>query len=137
MLPKIDLLGMANGLEIRSPYLDHRLVKFVFSLPVSSKIDEKLQKKILRDTFKSLLPPELHKRPKQGFEIPLRSFLQSEGKCLVNDRLSDDFVRVQGVFDAQQVQHIRRLLNSDKADIVLHKAWMLLVFQHWWQKYIS
>lgn len=136
MLPKIDLMGMANGLEIRSPYLDHRLVKFAFSLPVSSKIDEKLQKKIMRDTFKDLLPPALHKRPKQGFEIPLRSFLQTEGKCLINDLLSDDFIRVQSVFDVQQVQLIRRLLNSDKAGLVQHKAWMLLVFQYWWRKHM-
>ncbi|GAA4442053.1 asparagine synthase (glutamine-hydrolyzing) [Pontibacter saemangeumensis] len=137
MLPKIDLMGMAHGLEIRSPYLDHRLVKFAFSLPVSSKIDERQQKKILRDTFKDLLPNEVHRRPKQGFEIPLRAFLQSEGRCLVNDLLSEEFVRAQGVFDVQQVQQIRCLLGSEKAGLVQHTAWMLLVFQRWWQKYMS
>ncbi|MFD3002094.1 asparagine synthase (glutamine-hydrolyzing) [Pontibacter toksunensis] len=137
MLMKVDLMGMANSLEIRSPYLDHRLVKFAFSLPASSKIDENLQKKILRDTFRELLPVKLYKRPKQGFEIPLLSFLQSEGRCLINEYLSDTFVLSQGIFDVQQVQRIRQVLNSDKAALVQTQAWMLLVFQYWWRNYIA
>ena len=137
MLPKIDLMGMANSLEVRSPYLDHRLVEFAFSLPASSKIDGRSQKKILRDTFSNLLPPALLNRPKQGFEIPLRAFLQSEGKCLVNDLLSDAHVVAQGIFEVQQTRDIRRLLNSDKANLVQQKAWMLLVFQYWWRNYMS
>jgi asparagine synthase (glutamine-hydrolysing) len=136
MLPKVDLMGMANGLEIRSPYLDHRVVKFAFALPASSKIDQNFQKKILRDAFRSLLPPELYKRRKQGFEIPLLSFLQSEGKGLVNDYLSDGFITSQGVFEVSQVRVIRQLLNSKNAAVVQNKAWMLLVFQYWWKKYL-
>ncbi|GAB3530525.1 asparagine synthase (glutamine-hydrolyzing) [Pontibacter brevis] len=136
MLTKIDLMGMANGLEIRSPFLDHRLVKFAFSLPASAKVDKNLQKKILKDTFRELLPAELYKRPKQGFEVPLKAFLQSEGTELVNEYLSDAFVAAQGVFDVQQVQRIRQLLNTEKAGLVQTRAWMLLVFQYWWMKYI-
>jgi asparagine synthase (glutamine-hydrolysing) len=136
MLPKVDLMGMANGLEIRSPYLDHRVVKFAFSLPASSKIDQNFQKKILRDTFRSLLPPALFKRPKKGFEIPLLSFLQSEGKGLVSDYLSDAFITSQGIFEVSQVQVIRQLLNSKNAAVVQNKTWMLLVFQYWWEKYV-
>ncbi|MCJ8165797.1 asparagine synthase (glutamine-hydrolyzing) [Pontibacter sp. E15-1] len=137
MLPKIDLMGMANGLEIRSPYLDHRLVKFAFSLPGTSKIDGKQQKKLMRDTFQELLPPALHGRPKQGFEIPLRSFLQTEGKCLVNELLSDRYVAAQGIFDVQHTQRIRRQLYAENAAPVESTAWTLLVFQHWWQRYMS
>ncbi|WP_162053743.1 asparagine synthase (glutamine-hydrolyzing) [Pontibacter pamirensis] len=136
MLAKIDLMGMANSLEIRSPYLDHRLVKFAFSLPASAKIGESLQKKILRDTFRELLPPELYRRPKQGFEIPLSAFLQTEGRGLANDYLSEAFIASQGIFDVQQVQRVRQLLDSDKAALVQTQAWMLLVFQYWWRKYI-
>ncbi|MHA6247037.1 asparagine synthase (glutamine-hydrolyzing) [Pontibacter sp. CAU 1760] len=133
MLPKIDLMGMANNLEIRSPYLDHRLVKFAFSLPASSKIEGNVQKKILRDTFKELLPAELYKRPKQGFEIPLQSFLQSEGKFLVNELLGDAFISSQGIFELQQVQKMREQVLSGKGKSAQHVVWMLLVFQSWWK----
>ncbi|MBF9252050.1 asparagine synthase (glutamine-hydrolyzing) [Pontibacter sp. 172403-2] len=137
MLPKADLMGMANGLEIRSPFLDHRLVKYAFSLPVASKIDAGIRKKILRETFRAVLPPELFKRPKKGFDIPLQSFLQTEGRSLLQEYLSDDFVVAQGIFDVQQTRNIRQGMNSFSVPSVQTKAWMLLVFQHWWKKYLK
>lgn len=137
MLPKIDLMGMANSLEIRSPFLDHRLVKYAFSLPATSKINTGIRKKILQETFRDMLPPELFKRPKKGLEIPLLSFLQSEGHCLLQEYLSDEFMAEQGIFDVQQTRNIRQRMNSSSATSVQTKAWMLLVFQHWWKKYLK
>ncbi|WP_242927778.1 asparagine synthase (glutamine-hydrolyzing) [Pontibacter vulgaris] len=137
MLPKTDLMGMANGLEIRSPFLDHRLVKFAFSLPVQSKIDAGIRKKILQDTFKTILPPELYKRPKQGFEIPLLSLLKTQAKDLTEMYLSEDFVESQGIFDVGQVNALRKALYTSAAGTVQTQVWTLLVFQHWWQKWIK
>ncbi|WP_299702924.1 asparagine synthase (glutamine-hydrolyzing) [uncultured Pontibacter sp.] len=136
VLPKIDLIGMANGLEIRSPFLDHKIVKFAFSLPVSSKIDATQRKKILHDTFKSLLPKELTNKPKQGFELPLQQLLQTEARLLVESYLSDDFIRRQGIFDPGQVQRLRVGMASSRSGEWQSQVWSLLVFQHWWQKWM-
>ncbi|NDK55129.1 asparagine synthase (glutamine-hydrolyzing) [Pontibacter fetidus] len=133
MLPKTDLMGMANGLEIRSPFLDHRLVKFAFSLPVASKIDKSYQKKILQDSFRHMLPAELYKRPKKGFEIPLLSFLQTEGRGLINEYLSDELVERQQIFDVAQIRQLRQTFKSNAAGTLQTQVWMLLVFQYWWK----
>jgi asparagine synthase (glutamine-hydrolysing) len=135
VLPKMDLMGMANGLEIRSPFLDHKIVKFAFSLPVSSKIDATQRKKILQDTFKSLLPKELINKPKQGFELALQQLLQGEARPLVARYLSDDFIRRQGIFDPGQVQRLRAGMDNPKSRLWQPQAWSLVVFQHWWHKW--
>ncbi|WP_299819417.1 asparagine synthase (glutamine-hydrolyzing) [uncultured Pontibacter sp.] len=137
MLPKIDLMGMANGLEIRSPYLDHRLVKFAFALPAKSKINKLGQKRILVDTFKDVLPEELLTRQKKGFEIPLQDFLRSKGQELVQELLSEKFVHLQGIFDNEQVRLLRDSAKSNKNSAQQTKLWSLLVFQYWWRKYMA
>ncbi|WP_235925667.1 asparagine synthase (glutamine-hydrolyzing) [Pontibacter burrus] len=133
MLPKTDLMGMANGLEIRSPFLDHRVVKFAFSLPVSSKIDNVYQKKILQDAFRGLLPAELYRRPKKGFEVPLLSFLQTEGAGLVQEYLADELIEAQQIFDARQIKQLKKEFSSKSAPTVQTQIWQLLVFQYWWR----
>lgn len=137
MLPKIDLMGMAHGLEIRSPFLDHKIVKFAFSLPVSSKIDASLRKKVLQDTFRKLLPQELYNRPKQGFEIPLLNLLQGEARPLVNKFLADDLVREQGLFDPGQVRKLLLGIDRHNAGQWQTQVWSLLVFQHWWHRWLA
>ena len=71
MLTKVDLMSMANGLEVRVPFLDHEVVEFAFQLPESSKINRQMKKRIVQDAFRDMLPKELYKRPKHGFEVPL------------------------------------------------------------------
>ncbi len=137
MLPKIDLMGMANSLEVRSPFLDHRLAAYVFTLPASSKVQAGIRKKILQETFREALPPELLKRPKKGFEIPLQTLLKSEGRHLVEEYLSDAFVAEQGMFDVQQVRNLRQQLNSASSSSVETPVWMLLVFQYWWKHHLQ
>ncbi|MBU1718440.1 MAG: asparagine synthase (glutamine-hydrolyzing), partial [Bacteroidetes bacterium] len=63
MLTKVDLMSMANSLEVRVPFLDHTVVDFVFSLPPQWKIYREMKKRILQDAFRDILPPELYNRP--------------------------------------------------------------------------
>jgi asparagine synthase (glutamine-hydrolysing) len=138
MLPKVDLMGMANGLEIRSPYLDHRVVKFAFSLPASFKINRVRQKRILVDTFRDVLPKEILSRQKKGFEIPLQAFLHTKGKDIVQELLSEKFIEAQGIFCNAQISMIRQSITESKSNGVAQtKVWTLLVFQYWWQKYMA
>src|SRR5690606_1792961 len=99
MLVKVDMMSMANSLEVRSPFLDHRVVDFAFGLPSSYKIDGRMKKKILQDTFRSMLPEAIYNRPKHGFEIPLLDWFRKELWGMINDDLlSQRFVSEQGIF---------------------------------------
>lgn len=138
MLFKVDMMSMANSLEVRVPFLDHRLVDFAFSLPVSSKISKEMKKRILQDAFKDLLPAELYKRPKHGFEVPLLKWMRRELKSLINDDLLNDrFVAEQGIFDLKEISLLKqKLFSSDPGDAHA-RIWGLLVFQYWWKKHMK
>ncbi|NOZ45249.1 MAG: asparagine synthase (glutamine-hydrolyzing) [Chlorobi bacterium] len=135
MLRKVDAMSMANSLEVRTPFLDHELVNFVTSLPSEFKIDKKTQKKILRESFKSFLPPDLHNRPKQGFEVPLLQWFRTELNSSINKEwLNDDFIKEQNIFNIKKIKQIKkRIISSNPGDIQA-TVWALIVFQHWWKK---
>jgi len=137
MLTKVDLMSMAHGLEIRVPFLDHQVVEYAFSLPEESKINRKMKKRILQDTFRKLLPPELYQRPKHGFEVPLLGWFRSELRSTIEELLDDDFIREQDVFDPNGISSIRHKLFSNDPGDVHATVWALIVFQHWWKKYMS
>ncbi len=138
MLVKVDLMSMANSLEVRSPFLDHQVVDFAFGLPAEYKINARLKKRIVQDAFRHLLPPELYNRPKKGFEIPLLAWLRNELWSLVDgDLLSDTFVKQQGIFHLPAVQQLKKQLHSSSPGDSHATIWALLVFQYWWKHYIE
>ena len=138
MLAKVDWMSMAHGLEVRVPFLDHELVNYVAKLPVESKIAQGNGKRILRDTFKEVLPPELYHRPKQGFEVPLLSWMRKELNGVINNELlSDQLVADQGLFEVEAINSLKRKLHSRNPEDSPARIWGLLVFQKWWQRYLS
>ncbi len=138
MLVKVDLMSMANSLEIRSPFLDQDVVEFAFGLPTEQKIDRNLKKKIVQDAFRDRLPPELYNRPKKGFEIPLLDWFRNELWGLINDDLLHDrFVEEQGIFDVGAIRQLKTQLHSSNPGDSHATVWALIVFQHWWKRYIA
>ncbi len=138
MLTKVDTMSMANSLEVRVPFLDHHVVNYAFSLPESSKINKGMKKRILQDAFRDILPGELYKRPKHGFEVPLLKWFKSELRSLIeNDLLQDQFIEAQGIFDVQGIRALKTKLFSKNPEDVHSRIWGLIVFQHWWKKYLS
>lgn len=133
MLTKVDLMSMANSLEVRTPFLDYRVVDFAFSLPESFKIDQFSRKKILKESFADLLPSELMERNKQGFEVPLLTWFKTELKGTLDDLLNDKFLEEQKIFDAQTVKKLKQKLFSSNPDDSVARIWALLVFQWWWK----
>tara|TARA_B100001109_G_scaffold255735_1_gene260428 strand:+ start:877 stop:2772 length:1896 start_codon:yes stop_codon:yes gene_type:complete len=138
MLRKVDQFSMSNSLEVRTPFLDHRLVNFAFSLHSSYKINEKMKKRIIQDAAKELLPMELYNRPKKGFEVPLLPWFQNELKDLIhNDLLSDSFIKEQNLFNPKYVKQLREKLDSNNPGDSQANIWALLVFNKWWKRYIG
>ncbi len=138
MLRKVDLMSMAHGLEVRVPFLDHRVVNYVFQLPVSAKINEKMRKRILQDAFRDLLPPELYNRSKKGFEVPLLKWFRTSLKSMIkDDLLSDQFIRSQQIFNPKAIKKLKRQLFSFNPGDAHATVWALIVFQWWWKRYFK
>ena len=136
MLTKVDLMSMANGLEVRSPFLDVELVNFAFSLPDSFKINSSIRKRLVQDAFKEMLPAELYNRPKKGFEVPLLKWLRKEMKSLMEDELlSEKMVKEQRIFNYLEIQKLKAKLFSSNPGDAPARIWGLIVFQWWWKKY--
>jgi asparagine synthase (glutamine-hydrolysing) len=137
MLVKVDRMSMSQSLEVRVPFLDHKIVDFAFSLPSDYKIDNADRKKIVKDTFKDLLPPELLTRKKQGFEVPLLKWFKADLKSIIlNELLNDRFIEEQGIFNINEIKKLKTQLLSANPNDAVEKVWALIVFQHWWKKYI-
>ncbi len=138
MLTKVDLMSMANSLEVRVPFLDYEVVNFLFSLPSHYKIDGVMRKKILQDAFRNILPPELYNRPKKGFEVPLLKWLRKEMKSMIkDDLLSERFIKEQGIFEYSEIKKLKRKLFSFNPGDVHARIWGLVVFQWWWKKRVG
>jgi asparagine synthase (glutamine-hydrolysing) len=134
MLTKVDLMSMANSLEIRTPFLDYELVNFLFSLPDNFKINTSIRKRILQDSFKDFLPAQLYNRPKKGFEVPLLKWFRKEMKSLIaDDLLSEKFIEEQNIFNYTEIEKLKKQLFSSNPGDVHARIWGLVVFQWWWK----
>ncbi|MEN7551387.1 asparagine synthase (glutamine-hydrolyzing) [Rapidithrix thailandica] len=137
MLHKVDSMSMANSLEVRVPFLDHRLVEFAFSLPAEYKIHHGMKKRILQDAVRPLLPEKLYKRPKQGFDVPLARGYKGELRHWIDKEMfKEDFIREQGIFEWGKIKHIKhQVFNTNNFD--QNRVWALLAFQYWWKQSID
>ena len=134
MLTKVDLMSMANSLEVRVPLLDHRVVELAFEIPGAEKLRRGITKHVLKETFKDLLPPGHTRQPKSGFEIPISRWLRTDLGFLVDRYLSEERIRDQGIFDVAVVQNLVQSHRQAKTD-TSWMLWNLIVFQHWHESY--
>lgn len=138
MLVKVDMMSMANSLEVRSPFLDKKVVDFAFGLPSEYKIDATMKKKIVQDAFRPMLPEELYNRPKHGFEIPLLNWFRNELWGMINDDLLEkSFVAQQEIFNVAAIEALKQKLKSSNPEDSHATIWALIVFQYWWKKYLT
>lgn len=109
LLPKVDIASMANSLEMRSPLLDHELMEFAARLPADMKIRRFETKHVLKKVFKRFLPPEMLKRPKMGFGVPLDRWFRCEWKEMAFDLILSERAIGRGYFREEE---IRRILDE-------------------------
>ena len=128
-----DRMLMANGVEGRVPFMDHRVVEFALTLPRKYKMSLSGNPKvILKDTMKGRLPDGIIKRRKAGFGMPLRSIFSSSHK--INELLDLEFFYG---FDVFNIDHVKSLIDShisgkeDNSAII----YALVSFQEWYLLY--
>ncbi len=124
ILVKTDRASMANGLELRAPFLDVDLANFCLSLPDSLKVDADREKLLLRHAYEAMLTPEIRVRPKQGFGGPMTPWLEAPAmSALKQDVLCD---RRQKIFSLLDFAGVQRYVARNT-----QQTWSLLVLALW------
>jgi asparagine synthase (glutamine-hydrolysing) len=135
MLTKADRMSMQYGLEVRTPFLDHYLVDFVFSLPAKWKLKRGVRKSLLKNAFENDLPKNIVNRKKKGFEVPIWAWLNGPLKGIMLSLLSDEQLNKSGLFNKQEVQKLIDQTFSNQPGDAPITVWALMVFQVWFNKY--
>lgn len=136
MLAFADALSMAHSVEIRSPFLDYRLVEFAATIPGELKIRHGNVKDILKKAVEPLLPTGITRRPKEGFVLPVFNWLPDAFRGYALDLLSGERLRKHGMFNPDAVAGILRRFYGGEKELA-GKVWNLMMFQVWWERYFA
>jgi asparagine synthase (glutamine-hydrolysing) len=125
---------MAHSLEVRPPFLDHRIVEFAARLPEHLKISGSQQKIILKNLMRDKLPASILRRKKAGLDIPAHEWFRGPLVPLFEDTLNQRAVREAGIFDHAAIQqlmgdHRKKRINAG------YQLWALLTLFLWLKKW--
>jgi len=134
ILVKVDRASMAHGLEVRVPYLDHNIVEYMSGVQNIYKLNGFTSKYLLKMAARDLLPPEIIKRRKAGFMIPLATWIKADLKDMVEDMCSESRIRQDGYFNPKAVRTMLDDHYNDRHD-ARKMIWTLLAFQMWKENY--
>ena len=134
ILTKVDRAAMYSSLEVRAPFLDHRIVEYVNNLPYTWKLRHRVTKFLLKELMRGKLPDEIIDRPKKGFGIPIASWLTKELKEYMLEVLRPRAVSAAGL----QSVYVSRLIDehlTHRSDNRM-KLWSLIVFMEWHRRWL-
>jgi len=134
ILYKCDRMSMAHSLEVRPPFLDHRIVEFAAAQPERLKIHGTQLKYLLRELMRDKLPPSILQRKKEGFDIPTHHWFRGVLKPLLLDTVTERAVRETGIFRWEEVQRLMRLHFERRANYG-YQLWGLLVLFLWMRRW--
>lgn len=134
MLHKVDRMSMAHALEVRTPFLDHRLVSLMNRTTFRAKLNGGHQKYILRKALERYFPAEFLWRPKQGFVVPLALWFKDDLACFIRDRLLAPQTMVQQIIERDTIERILAEHGRGVRDWS-SALWALLMFDLWCRGY--
>lgn len=136
ILTKVDRASMHNGLEVRAPFLDSKVVELVNTFPKEFKQRGMRTKYILKKMMNGKLPRSIIDRPKKGFGLPLAKWLVGDLKNLCNEVLSHENIASSGLFDWEHVRRLKDAHFNKKANNY-KQIWTLMVFQMWHKRWFN
>lgn len=136
ILTLTDRISMNHALEVRVPFIDHKLVEFSATIPPEMKLNWFRKKYLLKKAMKDILPRDVLKHRKQGFASPMARWLQVDLKPYVLKTLSKKNLEKHGFFNFDTVDsilsdHFNRREIHDKL------IWSMIIFQQWFNRYMS
>ena len=139
LLRNYDRYSMANGVEIRMPFMDHRIVAFAFAMPWRSKLRNGYAKAIIRDAMAPYMPHEVaYRKSKIGFNSPIVDWMKGPLKTFFLDTIGSASFRECGLIDPQAVaEKVRRVIDDPQASFNMgEQAWTQLTPYLWEQAVI-
>ena len=130
ILVKVDRASMSTSLETRAPFLDIRVIKEAWGIPLNEKIKKKSGKLPLKNILSKYLPSELIDRPKQGFGVPIDSWLRTSLKDWAEDLLDQKKIENGLYFDSKAVRKIWQDHLTGKRNWQ-YPLWNILMLQSW------
>ena len=136
LLTMADRMSMANSLELRVPFCDHKLMESCFAIPYQLKIKGLRLKDLLKKTLEGILPQEILNKPKQGFMVPLGGWLREDLKPYVLEMLSHENIKKRGYFNSDYIREILNKHFSGRENFT-HQIWALLVLEVWFRNLLD
>jgi asparagine synthase (glutamine-hydrolysing) len=136
ILVKVDRMSMAHSLEVRAPILDHNVIEYAAAVPPDMKYNRGDKKFILKQALQNILSEEILYRKKQGFSAPLAHWLRGELKEPAQRRLLAADSNLNNFFNPRPLFEIWNAHQSGKRN---HATilWTLLMFEHWYRRFMS
>lgn len=126
LLTKVDRASMKYSLETRVPYLDHRIIEFALNLSPDLKYKNGITKYLLKKVLFQYLPKSYFDRPKQGFAIPLSSWLKNDLYFLITDYLNEAVINKHGVVNYSEIEQLKKRYFLGE-DYLYNRIWLLIV----------
>ncbi len=136
VLTKVDRMSMANALEVRVPFLDHRLVELAAAIPTRLKIYQSKPKYIIKKAFRDLLPKKIIDRHKQGFGIPLNFWMQKELTEFTSQVLLDDCLKKRRIVDVRTIRQMLEATAAGKCNYA-RELWTVLMLELWCREFLD
>jgi asparagine synthase (glutamine-hydrolysing) len=136
LLVKVDIVSMANSLEARSPFLDHKVIEFAASLPENLKVGRFETKTLLKKVAAQLVPREVIYRRKMGFGVPLGDWFRGEMKSFLRDILLSEKSLSRGIIKPEFIEKYVRE-HTESAKDHAFQIWTLLMLELWFQRFID
>lgn len=135
-LTKVDRMSMLNSLEVRVPFLDHKLLEFGTAMPGKYKLNGLTSKYLLKKMMKNRLPNNIITGKKKGFSVPLSKWFKQDFSVLIDKYLSEEVIKKRGYFNYDTIamlsnDHIRRRKDNSKY------LWTLICLEIWHRKYMD
>ena len=136
LLVKVDIASMANSLEARSPFLDHKVIEFAASLPENLKMRSAETKSLLKKVAARLVPREAIYRRKMGFGVPVGNWFRANMKDFVHSVLLSEKSLSRGIIKPEILKRYVEEHISGKRDYT-YQIWTLLMLELWFQRFID
>jgi asparagine synthase (glutamine-hydrolysing) len=136
ILAKVDRISMAHSLEVRVPFLDHRVVAQALGLPPALKLRGDRGKWILEEACRDLLPARIFERPKQGFRVPLREWFRGDLRTHAEQVLLSRRTADRGILRREPVRRLLEMHALGRRSFS-DRIYSLLVFEYWCRAYLD